>query len=76
MTDSEYEDAGGSESAVGDGTVVWSRFKILTVGARGFMGVAGRECLRYHAKTGHMVNDGSITCGSILRLAYSCDRTC
>lgn len=51
MTDSEYEDAGGSARALGDGTVVWSRLRIVTVGARGFIGVAGRECWRYHAKT-------------------------
>jgi hypothetical protein len=62
MTESEYEDAGGSESAIGDGTVVWSRFKILTVGARGFMGVAGSECLRYHAKTVDIVSKSSIIC--------------
>jgi len=44
MTDSEYDDAGGSESAVGDGTVVWSRLSMFTLGARGFIGVAGSEC--------------------------------
>lgn len=51
MTDSEYEDAGGSDRAVGDGTVAWSRLSILTVEVRGFKGVAGRECRRYQAKT-------------------------
>lgn len=51
MTDSEYDDAGGSESAVGDGTVVWSRRSTEMVGERGLMGVAGRECWRYHANT-------------------------
>lgn len=51
MTDSEYDDAGGSESAVGDGMVVWSRLRILTLEARGFIGVAGSECWRYHANT-------------------------
>jgi hypothetical protein len=56
ITESEYDEAGGSESAVGDGTVVWSRFSMLTVGDRGFMGVAGKECRRYHAKTMDMVN--------------------
>lgn len=56
MTESEYDEAGGSESAVGDETVVWSRFSMLTVGERGFIGVAGRECRRYHAKTMDCVN--------------------
>ena len=44
ITESEYDDAGGSERAVGDGTVVWSRLRMLTVVARGLIGVAGSEC--------------------------------
>lgn len=51
MTDREYSEAGGSESAVGDGTVVWSRLRTEMVGERGLMGVAGRECWRYQANT-------------------------
>ena len=31
--------------------MVWLRFRMLTVGERGFMGVAGREWVRYHANT-------------------------
>lgn len=51
ITDSEYDDPGGSVNAFGDAMVVWSRFKMLTVGARGLMGVTGRECRRYQANT-------------------------
>ena len=51
MTEREYDDAGGSESAVGDGTVVWSRRRTEMVGERGLMGVAGSECWRYQANT-------------------------
>jgi hypothetical protein len=54
ITEREYEEAGGSESAVGDGTVVCSRRRTAMVGERGLMGVAGRECFRYHANTIHM----------------------
>lgn len=53
MTDREYSEAGGSESAFGDGTVVWSRLRTEMVGERGLIGVAGRECCRYHANTVH-----------------------
>ena len=41
MTDNEYDDAGGSDNADGDGTVVWSRWRTDIVGERGLMGVAG-----------------------------------
>jgi hypothetical protein len=51
MTDSEYSEAGGSDSAVGDGTVVWSRRRTEIVGERGLMGVTGSECWRYQANT-------------------------
>lgn len=44
ITDSEYDAAGGSRSALGDGTVAWSRSRMFTLDARGFMGVAGSEC--------------------------------
>jgi hypothetical protein len=36
--------------------VTWSRFRILTVGVRGLMGVAGREWRRYHANTVELVS--------------------
>lgn len=51
ITESEYEDAGGSDSAVGDGTVSWSRLSMLTEDARGLIGVTGSECPRYQANT-------------------------
>lgn len=62
ITDSEYDDPGGSDSAFGDATVVWSRFNIFTVGARGLMGVTGSECLRYHAKTARWSIDTAAIC--------------
>jgi hypothetical protein len=51
ITESEYEDAGGSDSAVGEGTVAWSRLRTVTLDVRGLRGVTGSECCRYHANT-------------------------
>lgn len=53
ITDSEYADGGGSVSADGDGTVLWSRLSTLTIGVRGLIGVAESECRRYQANTVH-----------------------
>lgn len=50
MTESEY--SVGFGSAEGDATVAKSWERIVTLGVRGFMAVAGRECWRYHANTG------------------------
>ena len=43
MMESEYDDAGGLDRADGEGTVTWSRRRIVTLGERGLIGVAGRE---------------------------------
>jgi hypothetical protein len=70
ITDSEYDDAGGSDSASGDGTVVWSRFRMLTLDVRGFSGVAGRECWRYHAKTARVSQEVEVRLVYILLWPY------
>jgi hypothetical protein len=49
ITESEVED--GSDSLEGDATVSCDFSNASIEAARGFKGVTGRECVRYHAKT-------------------------